>query len=90
MRGRIIYTKLQDGRIEAEVRVTFSGDFPTEYVFDSTDEVNLVHGTRNVAVFFDDDEGHARYKAIECIKELRKKLDDWRKIYVPPDEEFEI
>ncbi len=90
------YMKEANGSIKVTIRITDSGDFPTVNVFKSASENpsdetwNIGQGTESTISNTLPSPAEAKQWVSAQVNALKGKLDNWRGIWVPESEEFEV
>ena len=90
------YMKEANGSIKVIIRITDSGDFPTVNVFkpaseNPSDEAwNIGQGTQSTTSNTLPSPDEAKQWVSAQVDALKVKLDNWRGIWIPESEEFEV
>lgn len=96
MKLQAVYWKNANGSIKVTIKIVDQGDFPTPDIFGPTlgnpaDEGwSLGEGTDDSITKTLPTSEEAKHWVSAQINALKEKLDNWRSIWVPEPEEFEI
>lgn len=88
------YWKNADGSIKVTIKVVDKGDFPTANIFGlrapADEDWSLAEDIRDSVSKTLPTPDEAKQWALAQINALKEKLNNWRNIWVPEPEEFEI